>query len=54
MPHHHGKVQEKQDGLELNGTHELPVSADDVELSGEIISTVQIRKKVKHGIYIRR
>jgi hypothetical protein len=29
------KVQENQDGLALNGTHELFVCADDVTLLGE-------------------
>jgi retron-type reverse transcriptase len=43
------KVQEHQVGLEFNGTHQLLVFADDVNLLGDSINTIKENRKTHLG-----
>jgi hypothetical protein len=35
------KVQENQSGLEFNGTHQILVCADDIDLLGDSVNTIK-------------
>jgi hypothetical protein len=45
------KVQENQAGLKLNGTHQLLASADDVNLLGDNIDTINKNTQTPQIIY---
>jgi hypothetical protein len=40
------RVKEKQEGLKLNGTHQLVAYDDDVNILGENIDTIQKKKQM--------
>jgi hypothetical protein len=41
------KVPVNQDGLKLNGTHQLPAYADDVSVWGKSLHTIKKNKEAK-------
>jgi hypothetical protein len=41
-----GTIKVKQDGLKLNGTHQLLVYADDVNILGGSVHTVRVKQKL--------
>jgi hypothetical protein len=47
------KIQERQVGLKLNGTHQSLAYADDMNLLGDEIYTIKETQKVKFMLVIR-
>ena len=43
-----GRVQLNQDGLKLNGTHQLQAHADDVSTSGRSVRTIKKNAEAQH------